>query len=251
MAISFSSLFAPRQQQGPAAPGPQAGPQQQGPQQQQQPNGQPGSSLQQPNPNSGTPNEPPPDPLAQYKDLWKTSDTQGQQPADPFSAPLFNTDPNKLREAVSKTDFTAGIPQEVMQKVMQGGDPQALMQVINHVAQQGLQMSLQLNTTLQEQAGQTLGKRFSEAIPKHVSDYQLRTQTPTNPILSNPAAEPMLQMARNQFRSQHPDKSPTEINAMAEKYLTDFATSLAPGKGAASGESGEQKQGQDWDSWVQ
>jgi organic radical activating enzyme len=234
---SLSSLFAPKAPQAPAAPQPQ------------QPTGVPGSTLQQPNPNSGDPQPPAPSPLEQYKDLWKTNDTQGQQPADPFAAPLFNTDMNKLRDAVQKTDFTAGVPQDVMQKVMQGGDPQSLMALINHVAQQSLSMSLQLNTTLQEQAGQTLGKRFSEAIPTKISEYQLKNQAPTNPILSNPAAEPMLQMARNQFRMQHPDKSPMEINQLAEQYLTDFATSLAGGKGPTSGDSNEQKQGQDWAQW--
>ncbi len=234
---SLSSLFAPK---APAAPQ-QAAP--------AQPQGTPGSSLQQPNPASGEPQPTPPSPLEQYKDLWKTNDTQGQQTADPFAAPLFNTDMNKLREAVQKTDFTAGVPQDVMQKVMQGGDPQSLMALINHVAQQSLSMSLQLNTTLQEQAGQTLGKRFSEAIPTKISEYQLKNQAPTNPILSNPAAEPMLQMARNQFRMQHPDKSPTEINQLAEQYLTDFATSLAGGKGPNSGESSEQSKGQDWAQW--
>lgn len=238
MASMFSGLFAPRAPAAPAAP-----------QAPQQPTGQPGSSLQQPNAGSGDPQAPAPSLLDQYKDLWKTPDSQGQPSADPFSAPLFNSDPAKLREAVSKTDFTAGVPPEVMQKVLQGGDPQALMQVINHVAQQGLSMSLQLGTGLTEQAGATLSQRFKAEMPKQIGEYQLKTQTPTNPILSNPAAEPMLQMARTQFRMLHPDKTPTEINGMAEKYLTDFAQSLAPGKEAASGGSGEQNQGMDWVQW--
>jgi hypothetical protein len=242
----FSGLFAPRQQQAAPAQAPAAAP---APQAGQQPTGQPGSSLQQPNAASGDPAAPAPSVLDQYKDLWKTPDSQGQQPTDPFSAPLFNSDPAKLREAVSKTDFTAGVPPEVMQKVLQGGDPQALMQVINHVAQQGLQMSLQLGTGLTEQAGQTLGQRFKAEMPKQIGEYQLKTQAPTNPILSNPAAEPLLQSARTQFRMLHPDKSPTEINGMAEKYLTDFASSLAPGKAAESGGSNEQNQGMDWAQW--
>jgi len=210
----------------------------------------PGSTMQQANPDAGTPQAPQNSPLEQYKDLWKTNDTQGQQPADPLAAPLFNTDTAKLREAVQKTDFTAGVPAEVMQKVMQGGDPQALVSLINHVAQQSLSMSLQLGTTLQEQAGQTLTKRWSEGLSSKIDDHTLRTQAPSNPVLSNPAAEGMLRMARNQFRMQHPDKSPTEINRMAEQYLTDFASSLAPGNKPSSGESSSQQQGTDWEAWI-
>lgn len=218
-----------------------------------QPTGVPGSSMQPSNAGAANPQAPaegaPASPLDAYKDLWKTAGTEGQQPADPFAAPLFQTDPNKLREAVTKTDFLQGVPQELMQKVMAGNDPQSLMQLINHVGQQSLALSVQLTSSLQEQAGQTIGERFKKAIPDKFKELQLNSQPPENPILANPAVEPMLKMAKQQIRMTNPDLSAAEINQRAEQYIMAFATSVAGGSGPSSTSGSEQKAETDWAAW--
>jgi hypothetical protein len=241
----FGSLFSPRQQQ-------------QAPQQQQQQQPTPGSSMQpagnqpqQQAPQGGEQGtgKPAASPLDTWKDLWKTPDTQGQQPADPFSQPLFNMDSAKLQEAVTKTDFTQGVPPELMQKVMQGGDPQALISLINHVGQQSLSLSMQLNQASLEQAGKTIGKRVNDTLPGKFNEFQLNNTAPTNPVLQDPAVAPMLKMARSQVRMMHPDKSAAEINALAEQYISDFANVVAGGKGPNTNDGGGQKGEMDWADW--
>jgi hypothetical protein len=239
----FGSIFGPRPQQ---------------PQQQQ--TGQPGSSLQLPQqgqptqPTSGSATQqtgqPAPSPLDAWKDMWKTGDNQGQQPTDPFSQPLFNMDSTKLQEAVNKTDFTQGVPPELMQKVMQGGDPQALISLINHVGQQSLSLSVQLSQASMEQAGKTIGKRVNDTLPTKFNEFQLNNTSPTNPVLQDPAAAPMLKMARAQLRMTYPDESASEINKMAEDYIADFAKVVAGGSGPSTNDSGAQKGEMDWNDWA-
>lgn len=217
---SIGSLFRPTQQVSQVQqPQPQ-------PQQQQVNNG-PGSSMQLLN-----------DPLQQQKqdspldaftDLWK-NDPNGQQTnVDPFSQPLFQTDPQKIMEAASKQNFTANIPPELMQKVLAGNDPQALVEVINNVAQQSLALSLQLQTATTEQAGSRIGQRFNQAFGDKFKEHTLRSTKPDNPALNHPAAAPMLEMLRERMRVKNPDKSAAEINQMAEQYFTEWAGMFGSG----------------------
>lgn len=222
---------------------------------QQPPQGAPGSSMQLQNPgadpnaqggnNSGQPSSP----LDPFKDLWKDAGTNGGTPADPFSTPLFNTDPAKITEAASKADFLQNIPQELMQKAMSGNDPQAFMQVINAVGQQSLALALQLSTATTEQAGQRIGERFSKVLPERFKDMQLQQLPATNPALQHPAAEPMLRTLRDQVRRQEPNLRPDEVNAKAEQYLMAFASQLSGNSGGGSGSQGG-SQDMDWEAWA-
>jgi hypothetical protein len=226
-------------------------PQQQQPQQ-QQPQSQAGATLGQNNPNASVPSEgqqAPSSPLDPFKDLWKTDPTKPTQPiADPFSQPLFNTDPAKIIEAAGKADFLSQVPPELMQKVMAGNDPQALTQLINSVAQQSLALSLQLSTATVEQAGTKMGERFNSSLPEKFKGMQLDGIKPTNPALQHPAAEPMLRNLRDQVRRQEPNLSPDEVNAKAEQYLSAFAAQLSQ-PANPDGTAGKKAE-DNWDEWA-
>lgn len=232
-------------------------PQQQQPQQQQGPQNGPGSSMQQNNPGAGagtgapgTPPTAPSNPLDNFKDLWKNPDTSGQPPADPFSQPLFNTDPTKIVEASQKANFLSQIPQELMQKAMSGQDPQAFMEVINSVGQQSLALALQLSTATIEQAGSKIGERYKQDVPNRFKDVQLNSIKSSNPVLSHPSAEPMLQMLRGQIRKNEPNLSADEINRKAEEFLTTFAGQLSPGSQGEGNSGPNSKEGTDWSTWL-
>ena len=239
--FSLGSLFQPRPQGAPApAPAPQ------------QPQGTPGSSMQQQNPGAGqvpaTAPQEPSSPLDAFKDLWKTDASGANTPSDPFSQPLFQTDPSKILEAANKADFISQVPQELMQKAMSGQDPQAFMEVINKVAQQSLALSLQLNTATIEQAGTRIGDRYKKDLPNRFKELQVNSTAPQNQVLQHPAAQPMLQSLRDQIRKNNPDMPPDQITKQAEEFLTTFASQLAgSGKESTSsqGASGEQ----DWSQW--
>lgn len=207
-------------------------------------------------PPSPTPAPPPEQnsPLDAFKSMWQTDGKSGTaENPDPFSAPLFNSDPAKIREATSQMDFSRELPQELMSRVMAGNDPQAIVEMVNAVAQKALATSLQLATATTEQAGQRMGERFKTALPSQFRDLQIQNQRPSNPILDHPATKPLLDSVRQRLKLQNPDWQPQQIQAEAEKYFTDFAASLqeadpsqVAARKAAAAESGEDMNWMEW-----
>ncbi|TXH08467.1 MAG: hypothetical protein E6R04_10595 [Spirochaetes bacterium] len=225
---------APQQQAGPAVPGSTMN-------QQQQPAGSVAAEGGGQSSNS---------PLDNWKDLWKNdSNSQGNPETDPFSSPLFSADPERIRETASKADFLSQLPQELIQKAMSGQDPSAFMEVINKVAQNSLATAVQLSMATVEQAGTRLGDRFKKATPGYVKDAQLSGMRSDNPVLQNPAAEPMLQMIRDRIRRNEPNLSAADIQKKAEQYLTTFAGELS-GSNKTADASRTQSSEQDWLQWA-
>jgi hypothetical protein len=226
-----------------------------------QPNGKPGSTL---DPNAGNNQQQGNgqqqqlnannSPLDAFKDLWKNDPKATDPNADPFSQPLFQTDPAKIREAAGQIDFLAQVPQEMIQKAMAGNDPQAFMSVINAVAQNALATSLHLGTATMEQAGQRIGQRFNSSLPGRVKSLQVQSMAPKNPMLKHPAVQPMLDSVRSRIQAQNPDLAPQEIQQMAEDYFTQMMSAWQTGDpnaaGAGSGQGGEQQQEFDWAAWA-
>lgn len=251
--FSFSNIFRPTQQVTTA-------PQQQQPQQQpqqpqpQQPQNGPGSSMQQGGfapPAGGTAPAPQSSPLDGFAELWKTnanSDPTGSE--DPFTQPLFSTDPAKIREAASQMNFLNAVPPELMQKAMSGNEPQAFMQVMNVVAQQALATALQVSTQTVEQAGSKIGERFNKTLPGRFKDLQINSSQPSNPVLSHPAVQPMLSMVRNQIKMSNPDATPQQVNQMAEDYLSKFASALSPEASEPSGQGSNAGDSFNWEDWA-
>lgn len=185
-------------------------------------------------------------PLDNFTDLWK-NDPAAAQTADPFSTPLFTNDPTKLHEAASKMDFMAAIPRELMDKAMAGGDPAALMQIMNAVAQRTLAAATQLSTATAEQGAQRSTQRLLTALPDRVKQIQLDQMQPENPALSHAAAQPFLHMARAQIKMKNPTLSAAEIQKQAESYVSEFANSLMGGPEATAS---QQQSGEDWDRFL-
>ena len=200
-------------------------------------------------PQPGTSKATPPNPLDEMAALWKT-DPKSQPTADPLSTPLFNTDPAKIAQAAGKIDFLKNVPQELMAKALAGNDPQALVQLMNTVAQQTLATATQLNAATIEQATQRNNSRITDALPGRVKQIQLDSMQPEHPVLQHPAAQPFLQLVRSQIQMKEPNLSPAEINRKAEAALTGFAGQLTAPTPAAQEADRQKTAGTDWDSWA-
>lgn len=225
-----------------------------------QPTGKPGSTLDPNAGNGGQPGQGQPgqqqqtqnSPLDGFKDLWKTDPNANNANSDPFASPLFQTDPNKIREAAGKMDFLSQIPQEMLQKAMAGNDPQSFMQVMNAVAQNVLATSLQLGTATTEQAGSLMAKRFDAALPGRFKNFQLQSQAPTNPALSHPAVQPLLKSVREQISRQNPDLPAAEVTKMAEDYFSQMMTAVQQNDPNAPPKQTAAEDGSDfnWAQWA-
>jgi hypothetical protein len=243
MAFNIANIFRNTQQV--AVPqSANAGTVQGAPAQQAQPNQQnpmqrapviPGSGMPQPNPAAGGEGTAPQagdpgtggenSPLDGWKTMWDTPPAD-KAPTDPWSQPILSADPVKITEAASKMNMMQGVPQELVQKVIAGNDPQSLMDLINRVAQNTLAMSAQLSSASVERAGTVIRERTEKTLPSKMRDFQLDNLPVESPVLSHPAAQGMLQMTRQQLKMKNPQWSAQQINEEAVRYLTGFAQAV-------------------------
>lgn len=173
-------------------------------------------------PGGGQQQEPQNSPMDAFSNLWQNDPNQQNQNADPWSSPLFNSDPQKILEAAQGQDFLRSAPPELMQKAL-GGDMQSMMDLIQHSTRQALGLSLQLQTATTEQAGKRIGERFNQSLPNKFKELTVRNQKPNNPALEHPAVKQMMESIRERITAKNPDKRPEEIQAMTEEYFGNFS----------------------------
>lgn len=243
---TISNLFRPvQQQQQPQAQSPQL--------QQAQPPQPLGPSdnrlMQQNNPGGVPPTSAPNAPLDAFGTLWQTDPTVSP-PTDPWSQPLLPSDPAKINEAASKMNMLQGVNPDLMQKAMSGSDPQAFMDVINHVAQNTLAMSAQLSSATVERAGTGIRDRINSGLEDRFNEFQLKNIPVENAALNHPAAQPLLKIAMQQIRMTNRDLTPQQIHAKAVDYLTQFAGAVNPQQQQQSTGQRSGQQETDWDAFM-
>lgn len=186
--------------------------------------------------------------LDQFKGLWDTTATD----ANKGTAPLFNVDPNKLRELASKGNYLGAVNPEVLQKVAAGGEEAigALQQLLNGVGAQTFTQSTTATTKLIESAlarqREEIFGQLPELIKKQTVSENLREK---NPIFNNPATAPLLGAVQQQMQIKFPNASAVELQKMAENYISEFAKAVKGEDTSAATKS--QNQEQDWSQFLQ
>lgn len=168
--------------------------------------------------------------LDNFKDIFKIpTDDKGQPTVpntNPLADPIMSVDPQKLREAAGKMDFTRGLEPELLQKAMSGQDPQAFMQVLNSVAQNGFSTALAATATMQNQALNTYHTRLDGTLASRVRDVQISQAAPKNPALAHPSAQPVLSAIRQSVAQANPHLSPEKVAETAENYFVAMAADM-------------------------
>ena len=168
--------------------------------------------------------------LDNFKDIFKIPTDDKGQPTipntNPLADPIMSVDPQKLREAAGKMDFTRGLEPELLQKAMSGQDPQAFMQVLNSVAQNGFSTALAATATMQNQALNTYHTRLDGTLASRVRDVQISQAAPKNPALAHPSAQPVLSAIRQSVAQANPHLSPEKVAETAENYFVAMAADM-------------------------
>jgi hypothetical protein len=159
-------------------------------------------------------------PLAEYAKLWDTDNTNK---ADPNSAPIFNIDRTVLAQNAAKVDFSGGINPELVTKAL-GGDTKAFLEVINTVGQKALAEATFINSHITDRALSISGERSKASQAAEFRKMQVQENLSQNPIFSNPAVAPILQMATAQIQAKNPGATAAEVQKQAEKYVMEFAS---------------------------
>lgn len=246
------SMFRNPQQQQQQAPAPIAGTGN------AQPNmGAPGSGGQVPivdpnNPNPGQQQQQqqqePKSPLAEFSKLWETTPVvDGETPPtdwnDPNSIlPNMKVDPKKMFEAAQRIDFSKVMDRTKVEAALKG-DSQAFMDVINSVHHSAYANMAMSTTKIIEASLKQMVPKLFEALPNHIRKHVVSDTVNTdNPIFSDPAVAPVLEMVKQQMTMKHPKASAKEIADMAKKYVSGFAETVTA-SGKKTGQQQQQERG--------
>lgn len=188
-------------------------------------------------------------PLDTFKDVWQT-------PAvDPNAAPagmFANLDPKKLMESARQIDFAKSITPETLQKIQAGGPEavQALAEAMNSVTQNVYAQSALATTKIVEQA---LGKAktdYEAQLPTLVKKFSTNeTLLENNPLLSNPAIQPLVGALQEQLIRKNPNASSVEIRQQVQDYFAALGQSFAP-KPAQSAADKAARAEEDWSKFL-
>jgi hypothetical protein len=189
-------------------------------------------------------------PLEGYSKLWENDPTI-KKPSEVVS---FNADPAKIKEAAGRINFAQVIPEDIAKKAL-GGDLEAFAHAVNLATQATYAQSATATTSLIEQALAKQADMFkTTVIPEIVRNVSSRNASAAeNPILSNPAVQPLVEMVRAQVLAKNPQASSDEIAVNVNELMKNFSTEIVKGYGFTVAPKPDekvtaksQKQEQDW-----
>lgn len=198
----------------------------------------------------------PKSPLDQFTDMWKTDDTNSNQ-----AQPLFNIDQAALLKTAQTQDFTKLIKPEQLQAVLAGGEgaANALLSVLNTVAQDNYARSAFATTKLIEGALGKNNKTLNDSLPNLIKQHNVSNGLrEENPAFSHPAVQPMIQALESQMIVKFPDATAAELRKMATDYIGALPgiitqptnTNSATGNGKTKGMFNAAPE-TDWSSFLQ
>ena len=197
----------------------------------QQPPGVTGDPFQ-PGTNPSDPPKPPPTqleqaPLVDYKDLFNI-----EKPAngvEPFGPLKFAIDPTKVNQAAGQLDFTKSLSPELLSQINKGGPEamSAMLTAMNVIGQQAFAQAAMAGAKVTESAIEAGRNNIKGELPSLVRSHNINSALrEDNPLFSNPATQPMLEMLADQMQRKFPNATPQEIQNHARKYLVDFSSEV-------------------------
>lgn len=192
-------------------------------------------------------------PLGNFDKLWE-SDPNYKAPTS--AVPTLQADPTKMMELARTVDFTRQISPELMARA-QKGESAALVEVINNAAQAGFAHSSLATTEIVKSALTEMNTRYeTDIIPRILQAERTRNVVAEDsPIFSNPAAQPVVEMVRNQMMLKFPTATPEEIKRQTLEYINGFSSlvvsqdgkTITDPKAAASKPGAMARNTQDWE----
>lgn len=187
----------------------------------------------------------PESPLDKFGEIWKIDPNA----ATANTNPLFTVDAAKFQEAAAKVDFTKVITPEMMQSIQGGGEnaAKAFAEGMNKVAQQVYAQNAFATTKIVEQALNKSTQQLEGNLPSMIKKLQLGSDLRnSNAVFKNPAVEPIIQALESQLVVKYPNATQAELTAMAQDYITNFASSVAPANKNQNSNSASESQDEDW-----
>ena len=183
--------------------------------------------TQDPNANPGNPGTAV-SPLESFKDIWQTTTNTDPNANQSMFA---NLDPTKLMESARQINFAKAIPAETFTKIQAGGPEasQAFIEAINSAVQTGYAQSALATTKIVEQALSKSKEQYDAQLPTLVKKFSANESLlAENPLLSNPAIQPLVNALQEQLVRKNPNATSTEIQQQVNAYFSALGTSFGP-----------------------
>lgn len=193
-------------------------------------------------------------PLDKFKDIWQTPKGADGKPIQEKQPRSFTIDSSKMMEFAGKQDFKKFVKPETMAAIAKGGEEgtAAMLQAFQDIGSSSFATSMTAASQLVDRALASQREEFQAMLPELVKRSSLKDSLRTkNPILSHPAAAPIIEALQVTLAKNNPDATAAELQATAEDYLTSLATSFSGKKAAdeeSSGKSG--KRDEDWGKFL-
>jgi len=197
----------------------------------------------------------PANPLDKFKDIWQPLTGADGKPLPETKRPSFAIDATKMMEFASKQDFKKFVKPETMTAIAKGGEEgtAAMLQAFQDIGSSSFATSMTASSQLVERALAAQRQDFETSLPELVKRFSLKDNLRTkNPILSHPAASPIIEALQVTLAKNNPNATAAELQETAEEYLTSLAASFS-GKKATEDDSGGNKSGkkeQDWGKFL-
>jgi len=189
-------------------------------------------------------------PLAQFDKIWETApNPNGEAPASLFAG----LDPAKVMESAKKVNFTQGITQEQLAAIAAGGESaiKAFQEGINNVAQTVYGQSAVATAKIVEQALNRAQEQYDAKLPTMVKKFSANESLlASNPLLSNPAIQPLVGALQEQLVRKNPNASSAEIQQQVTDYFSQLGTVFAPKPAEPKGSQAAKKV-EDWSSFLE
>lgn len=192
----------------------------------------------------------PADPMAAWAEMFKpaTASVAAGDVKVPAAPDLWNVNPEQLAKAAQGINLSSVVPQELMQKAL-GGDAASFMEVINKSSQMTFMMAYQAAMQGVKPAMDARFDAFSKEMPSTFKQLSVDATLQGDPLLSNPAMQPVVSSVRAQILAKHPDATPQQIQQAISEYLKSVGISMAPPSAAANIKQGSSKE-VDWDNFL-
>ncbi len=191
-------------------------------------------------------------PLSTFQDVWQTPAIDPN--AKPETSMFGNLDPKKLLESARTVDFSKAISAENMAAIKAGGESglNATIAAMNQVAQQGYAQSAMATTKIVEQALEKQAQKFNEMLPSLVRKLSVNESLRAeNPLLSNPAIQPLVGALTEQLNRKNPNATAAEIQSQVNDYFAQMGTVFAPKPVESADQSRSRAMATDWDKFLE
>lgn len=161
-------------------------------------------------------------PLDKFQDLFDTA-PKDQDPNKPQQDPnvFYALDPEKLKEAARRQDFTMIENFEELAQSAIGGDINSLKTLLNSVTQNAFISAAQLSGDIANRTTSRGLERTKTELPDQFKSFLSQDNlTQVNEAFRHPAMQPMVNAVRQQVQQKYPEASSKEITEMVNQYLT-------------------------------